>query len=138
MPMNAFLLQDIPVDVAEYAGRVARSARRGMNEVLVEMLARAIALEEQVRAAAAAPAPTPAVAPANLRSESGATGTAASESPAATAESLVAPEPIAEAAAEAAAPTTAPPPPVEPAEVDDPESLTLREAMLAAQSIPSG
>lgn len=59
MPMTAFLLQDIPADVADYASRMARSTRRDMNAVLVEMLARAAASPPMAPASAPALTPVP-------------------------------------------------------------------------------
>lgn len=59
MPMTAFLLQGIPAQVAEYASREARTTRRALNDVLLEMLGRAAA---QAAPSAAAVPLTPSVA----------------------------------------------------------------------------
>ena len=124
MPMNAFLLQDIPADVAEYAARTARRARRGVNEVLVDMLARAIAVEEQAHAIDAVDQ----------------VGRVLPVEPVDPVESFDRIDPV-ESFDSVGAPDTVgserPVPTAEPLAMD-PESVALREAMLAAQSIPRG
>lgn len=108
MPMTAFLLQDIPPDVAAYATRTARSSRRDMNGVLVDMLVRAASQDP----AAAAPAPALTSVPA-----------------------AVAPTTAASAPVPALVPLAAN---ALPDGTARDESLAVREAMQAAQSIPTG